>query len=137
MSDYAEDLVRQWEIVDPRDRWHHTGEKPPSARVRNSEIGAVVAPVQVQPLPLEAEQDLLRMLICDICGSPACFGFGVTVDGIRMGDVGSWRCVDHPHDGAPNYSREQWAAARAEGRLYPNSKPGEWQELPTTEETVS
>jgi hypothetical protein len=25
----AADLVRQWELADPRDRWRHTGEPPP------------------------------------------------------------------------------------------------------------
>jgi hypothetical protein len=25
----ATDLVRQWELADPRDRWKHTGEAPP------------------------------------------------------------------------------------------------------------
>jgi len=28
-SDYAAQIVRQWEMADPRDRWHHTGELPP------------------------------------------------------------------------------------------------------------
>jgi hypothetical protein len=27
----AADLVRQWELADPRDRWRHTGEQPPQA----------------------------------------------------------------------------------------------------------
>jgi hypothetical protein len=27
----AADLVRQWELADPRDRWRHTGEPPPKA----------------------------------------------------------------------------------------------------------
>ena len=35
---YAEQLVRQWEIADPRDRWRHTGEKAPPASVRNAEL---------------------------------------------------------------------------------------------------
>jgi hypothetical protein len=26
----AADLVRQWELADPRDRWKHTGEQPPA-----------------------------------------------------------------------------------------------------------
>jgi hypothetical protein len=25
----AADLVKQWELADPRDRWRHTGEQPP------------------------------------------------------------------------------------------------------------
>src|SRR5581483_740555 len=32
----AADLLRQWEMDDPRDRWRHTGEAPPPAHVRNS-----------------------------------------------------------------------------------------------------
>ncbi len=27
----AADLVKQWELADPRDRWRHTGEPPPKA----------------------------------------------------------------------------------------------------------
>jgi hypothetical protein len=73
--------------------------------------------------------DLDRMLICDVCGADACCGSGVTVDGIRMGDVGSWRCAEHHPDRKPRYSREQWAEARSEGRLYPESPAGEWQQL--------
>jgi hypothetical protein len=36
----AADLVKQWELADPRDRWKHTGETPPPASVRNSDIAA-------------------------------------------------------------------------------------------------
>jgi hypothetical protein len=28
----------QWELGDPRDSWRHTGERPPLASVRNSDI---------------------------------------------------------------------------------------------------
>ncbi|WP_213737067.1 hypothetical protein [Bradyrhizobium sp. dw_411] len=28
-SDYAAQIVRQWELADARDRWQHTGEPPP------------------------------------------------------------------------------------------------------------
>jgi hypothetical protein len=34
------DLVRQWELADPRDAWRHTGEPPPPSAVRNSDISA-------------------------------------------------------------------------------------------------
>jgi len=76
------------------------------------------------------EQDFERMLFCDVCGAEACCGFGVTLDGIRMGDVGSWRCAEHhPHRKA-SYTREEWAEARAQGKLYPDSETmGEWQKL--------
>jgi hypothetical protein len=32
----AADLVRQWELDDPRDRWGHTGEHPPAAQPEQS-----------------------------------------------------------------------------------------------------
>jgi hypothetical protein len=35
-----DDLVKQWELADPRDRWKHTGEAPPPEIVRNSDISA-------------------------------------------------------------------------------------------------
>jgi hypothetical protein len=37
------DLVRQWELADLRDAWRHTGEPPPPASVRNSDISAAPA----------------------------------------------------------------------------------------------
>jgi hypothetical protein len=37
---YAADIVRQWELADPRDAWRHTGEPPPPASVRNSDTTA-------------------------------------------------------------------------------------------------
>jgi hypothetical protein len=33
-----DDIVTRWELADPRDAWRHTGEKPPPAHVRNSDI---------------------------------------------------------------------------------------------------
>ncbi|PDT57109.1 hypothetical protein CO678_35105 [Bradyrhizobium diazoefficiens] len=32
-SDYASQLVMQWELADPRDRWRWTGEQPPAQQV--------------------------------------------------------------------------------------------------------
>jgi hypothetical protein len=32
------DLVTEWELGDPRDRWKHTGEPAPSVTVRNSDL---------------------------------------------------------------------------------------------------
>ena len=66
-------------------------------------------------------EDFERMLVCDVCGAEACFGFGVTVDGIRMGDVGSWRCADHHPEIKSRYTREEWTQARAEGKFYPDA----------------
>jgi hypothetical protein len=40
--DVAADLVRQWEIDDPRDRWKHTREAPPPKNVRNGDISGLV-----------------------------------------------------------------------------------------------
>jgi hypothetical protein len=36
----AANLVQQWELADPRDRWKHTGEAPVPESVRNSDIAA-------------------------------------------------------------------------------------------------
>jgi hypothetical protein len=37
-DDFAADIMRRWDLADPRDRWQHTGEPPPPAHVRNSDI---------------------------------------------------------------------------------------------------
>jgi len=75
--------------------------------------------------------DIDRMMFCSVCGADACFGFGVTVDGVRMGDFGDWRCEPHHPDRKARYTREEWADARAKGKLYPDdaSPEGEWQKL--------
>jgi hypothetical protein len=39
-----DDIVKCWELADPRDAWRHTGEAPPPANVRNSDIGARPSP---------------------------------------------------------------------------------------------
>jgi hypothetical protein len=126
VSDYADDLVKQWELGDPRDRWRHTGEKPPHERFRNSDLSEPPpAPIKSTVQREEIERDIERMLICDVCGAPALFGFDVTADGIRMGDVGSWRCAEHhPYIGA-RFTREEWMAARAAGLLYPPNRTEE------------
>lgn len=105
MSNYAEDLVCQWELNDPRDRWRHTGDQPPHT--------------QNKPLsgwkPIEdIDRDIDRMLVCDACGAEACFGFGVTLDGVQMGDVGSWRCAEHHPERKARHSREEWATMLAD-----------------------
>jgi hypothetical protein len=33
-----DDIVTEWQLADPRDAWRHTGEPPPPASVRNSDI---------------------------------------------------------------------------------------------------
>jgi hypothetical protein len=35
-----DDIVTLWELADPRDSWRHTGEPPPPACIRNSDISA-------------------------------------------------------------------------------------------------
>lgn len=37
-DDYAAQLVRQWEMDDPRDSWRHTGEPQPDKDFRNSSL---------------------------------------------------------------------------------------------------
>jgi hypothetical protein len=44
----VDDIVRRLELADPRDAWKHTGEAPPPASVRNSDIGGTP---QVKPRP--------------------------------------------------------------------------------------
>ncbi|MGY4371122.1 hypothetical protein ACVW1A_007187 [Bradyrhizobium sp. LB1.3] len=36
-SDYASQLVMQWELADPRDRWRWTGEQPPTQQASATE----------------------------------------------------------------------------------------------------
>jgi hypothetical protein len=42
----AGDLVRRWELDDPRDRWRHTGEPPPAAHPRAAPLRVPSAPAQ-------------------------------------------------------------------------------------------
>ena len=41
---HAADLVRQWEMQDPRDAWRHTGETPPPAAFRNADYPGTPQP---------------------------------------------------------------------------------------------
>jgi hypothetical protein len=50
----AADLVRQWEVDDPRDRWRWTGEAPPPAHVRNADISPRPVPAARPYHPPEA-----------------------------------------------------------------------------------
>lgn len=82
------EIVRRWELADPRDRWQHTGEAPPSAHLRNSDIGARPAPAQ-RYRPPQATVDAFYFMA-------------------RQGDaaaLAAWLC-DHPRD-APALLREQ------------------------------
>lgn len=40
----APDLVRQWEMQDPRDAWRHTGEIPPPVAFRNADFAGAAPP---------------------------------------------------------------------------------------------
>ncbi|WP_038968031.1 hypothetical protein [Bradyrhizobium diazoefficiens] len=49
-SDYTAQLVKQWELDDPRDRWRWTGEPRPAAKhVRTSPHLTMNAPYEPQP----------------------------------------------------------------------------------------
>jgi hypothetical protein len=51
-SDYAADLVRGWELADPRDRWKHTGEPPPH-------IGFSENPISTRSQPYRTAQSTI------------------------------------------------------------------------------
>jgi hypothetical protein len=45
-----DDIVTSWQLADLRDAWRHTGEAPPPASVRNSDITApAIVPKQYRP----------------------------------------------------------------------------------------
>lgn len=64
--------------------------------------------------------DIDRMTRCSVCGAQACYGFGLSLDGLLMGDVGDWRCSRHHATRKEVYTREEWLKARLEGKLYPD-----------------
>jgi hypothetical protein len=41
---HTADLVRQWEMQDPRDAWRHTGETPPPVVFRNADFAGAAPP---------------------------------------------------------------------------------------------
>ena len=51
-----DDIVTRWELADPRDAWRHTGEPPPPASVRNSDISARPAD---KPQPYRTPQSVV------------------------------------------------------------------------------
>jgi hypothetical protein len=55
ISSSAADLVRQWELADPRDRWKWTGEAAPPAAFRNSDISGTPA----KPRPYRTPQSTI------------------------------------------------------------------------------
>jgi len=61
------DLVRQWELADSRDGWKHTGEPPPAAAVRNSDISARPADKALPYRPPQSTIDAFWFVVslCD------------------------------------------------------------------------
>ena len=57
----AFEIVRRWEMADPRDRWRHTGEPPPPEHVRNSDISPRPNKPQHYRTPEATRQ---RILVC-------------------------------------------------------------------------
>jgi hypothetical protein len=61
---YPDDgLVTCWEIADPRDAWRRTGELPPPANVRNSDISARPADKPRPHRPAQSTVDAFRFLV--------------------------------------------------------------------------
>ena len=52
----VDDIVRRWELADPRDAWRHTGETPPPAAFRNSDISGAPA---AKPKPYKTPQSTI------------------------------------------------------------------------------
>jgi hypothetical protein len=51
-----DDIVKCWELADPRDAWKHTGAPPPPKHLRNSDISARPAD---QPRPYRTPQSTI------------------------------------------------------------------------------
>jgi len=50
--DGADDIVKRWQLADPRDRWLITGEAPPPKAIRNADISGTTA----KPKPYRTPQ---------------------------------------------------------------------------------
>jgi hypothetical protein len=57
-----DDIVTSWELADPRDAWRRTGEPPPAASVRNSDIAAKPARAPQPYHPAQSTVDAFRFL---------------------------------------------------------------------------
>jgi hypothetical protein len=57
------DLVQEWELADPRDRWKHTGEPPPPDAVRNADIPSGLEPIRQHYRTPQATVDAFRFLV--------------------------------------------------------------------------
>jgi hypothetical protein len=51
----AADIVRRWELADPRDAWRHTGEAPPLPQVRSGPL----QPARLQAQPYRTPQSTI------------------------------------------------------------------------------
>jgi hypothetical protein len=99
---YAANLVRDWELQDPRDAWRHTGEAPPPADFRNSDISVKPAPTRQHYRTPQSTIDAFWHVV-SICNPE---------------HLKAW-LADHPRDAAfPNF----WSASDALGRSNPDSK---------------
>ena len=56
-----DDIVMCWEMSDPRDAWRHTGEAAPPETVRNSDLGANLAPAS---RPYRTPQSTVDAFFC-------------------------------------------------------------------------
>jgi hypothetical protein len=57
-SDYAAQIVRQWEIADARDRWQHTGELPPAPKAAPT---AAARPIRLPSSTVEAFKHVVNL----------------------------------------------------------------------------
>jgi hypothetical protein len=62
-NDDAGDLVRQWELADPRDAWKHTSEAPPPKEVRNADISGKLTGMQPPYRTPSATIDAFRCVV--------------------------------------------------------------------------
>jgi hypothetical protein len=61
-----DDILTRWELADPRDSWRHTGEPPPSASVRNSDISpATPAPAHYRTPQATRDAFWFVVNLCD------------------------------------------------------------------------
>ncbi len=58
----ASEIVRRWELADPRDRWQHTGEAPPPERIRNSDVVARPATAAARHRTPQATRDAFTFM---------------------------------------------------------------------------
>jgi hypothetical protein len=57
------DLVTQWELADPRDRWKRTGDRPPADDVRNGAVAGKQANKPQRRGPPQATLDAFKYVV--------------------------------------------------------------------------